>query len=258
MTPRQARTERRAAERKAKKLEMKRNKAAGAAPSAPESLYPSSDRKGALTNGTFASQTPAPAAPPLPTGFVSQTPSTRTEINRANAQHSTGPVTIQGKLASSRNSLKHGLASGQLIVAGEDPAAFESLLGALLEEHQPASPTEELLIHEMAQSYWLTQRAIRLQNECFNAEGVDEKRLSLYMRYQTTHNRAFHKALSTLMKIKKEHARGFVSQSAKRAPANPGFVRQNRIETPSTSQFVRQNADREDQNQAPLVKAEAA
>ncbi len=243
MTPRQARTERRAAERKAKKLEMKRSKAAGmvAAPSIPESLYPSSDRKGALTNGTFVSQSPAPAAPPLPSGFVSQTPSTRAEINRANAQHSTGPVTIQGKLASSRNSLKHGLASGQIIIPGEDPAAFDSLLGALLEEHQPASPTEELLIHEMAQSYWLTQRALRLQNECFTAEGIDDKRLALFLRYQTTHERAFHKSLATLMKMKKERARGFVSQPGESTPRAVEFVRQNDHAAAQRTGFVSQD-----------------
>ncbi|MBV9157656.1 MAG: hypothetical protein JO097_15430, partial [Acidobacteriaceae bacterium] len=69
----------------------------------------------------------------------------RAEINRQNAQHSTGPCSIQGKLASSRNSLKHGLASGTLIIAGEDPAAFAALLSDLSDEHQPANTTEELL-----------------------------------------------------------------------------------------------------------------
>ena len=43
----------------------------------------------------------------------------------------------------------------------------------------------------MAQSYWLEQRAIRLHNDCFTAEGIDERRLSLFLRYQTTYNRAF-------------------------------------------------------------------
>src|SRR5581483_7051226 len=87
-------------------------------------------------------------APPTPA--VSK----RAEINRANAQYSTGPTSAIGRLASSRNSLKHGLASGALILPGEDPAAFESLLDDLMKEQQPANPTEELLIHEMAQSWW--------------------------------------------------------------------------------------------------------
>ncbi len=145
---------------------------------------------------------------------------TRPEINRANAQHSTGPRSPEGKLASSRNSLKHGLASAQLIIPGEDPADFETLLSGLLDEHQPATPTEELLVRELAQSWWLAQRALRLQNECFTEKGVDEKRLSLFLRYQTTHERAFHKALNTLIRLKKDRTRGFVSQT--RAKAAPG------------------------------------
>lgn len=158
-------------------------------------------------------------------GFVSQaapTPGrTRAEINRANAAHSTGPVTPEGKAASSRNSLKHGLASGTLIIPGENPADFEALLQDLLHDHQPANTTEGLLVQEMAQSYWLTQRALRLQSECFSAEGIDEKRLALFLRYQTTHERAFHKALNVLIRLQKERrraehtsARGFVSQHA--------------------------------------------
>jgi len=172
-------------------------------------------------------------------------PSKRAEINRLNAQHSTGPKSPQGKMASSRNSLKHGLASGTIIVPGEDPVAFEALLHDLLEEHQPANTTEDLLIHEMAQSHWLAQRALRFQNECFAEDGVDEKRLALFLRYQTTHNRAFHKALATLLKLKKERGlpsgSGFVSQSTALPPDKGGFVPQNDRDSSAQAQFVREN-----------------
>jgi hypothetical protein len=166
--------------------------------------------------------------------------------NRANSLHSTGPKTVEGKLASSRNSLKHGLAAGQLVIPGEDPAAFETLLNELIEDRQPANIAEELLVKEMAQAYWLSQRAIRLQNECFTENGVDEKRLSLFLRYQTTYDRAFHKALDQLIRLQKERhkLRGFVSQSddspvllkpgLKRQPTlDPGFVSQNPSVSPS-------------------------
>jgi hypothetical protein len=155
---------------------------------------------------------------------------------------STGPRTPAGQLASSGNSLKHGLAAPRLIIPGEDPAAFQTLLAALLGEHLPATPTEELLVHEIAQSWWLTQRALRLQNECFTAEGVDQKRLALFLRYQTTHERASHKALSTLIRLKKDRARGFVSQSAAKAQLTPRFVSQNGAEESRPDQFVSQNA----------------
>src|SRR5581483_11383264 len=196
MTPRQARTERRTAERKAKKLESKKAKLDAAA--APEHFSP--------TSGGFVSHDralakifppdvvaeaiafrekvladldskPGPDTSQLDEAAYLSEPKTqrRAEINRANSQHSTGPRSPEGKLASSRNSLKHGLASGQMIIPGEDTAAFEALLHDLLEEHQPANPTEELLVNELAQSHWLTQRAIRFQNECFTEEGVEEE-----------------------------------------------------------------------------------
>ncbi len=233
MTARQARTERRAAERKARKAEQKRNRA--------------------MEDAMLPANVPA-------IGVVPQNAerSSRAEINRANAQRSTGPCTPEGKLASSRNSLKHGLASGEVIIAGEDPAAFEAVLRDLLEEHQPANPTQELLINEMAQSYWLEQRAIHLQNECFTEHGLDEKRLALFLRYQTTHHRAFHKALATLLQLRRGEARlaHFVSQRRAESGTRAGFVSQSDRHPLLSEQFVRQNAPLEHQETIrPLLQA---
>ena len=149
---------------------------------------------------------------------------------------STGPRTPEGKATSSRNSLKHGLSTGTLLIPGEDPAAFEAFRAALHQEHQPANVTEQLLVDDLAQSHWLRQRALRLQNECFTADGgVEEKRLALFLRYGTAHERAFHKALAALLRLQKERRksaqdalaqrpREFVSQTK---PAAPQFVSQN-------------------------------
>ncbi len=225
MTAREARNRRRAIERKEAKEARKLAKAAETEigfvlePNAGFMLYESSNE--AAGGG-------APWAEPNP-GFVSH----RAEINRQNAQHSTGPRSPEGRLASSRNSLKHGLSTGQIIVPGEDSAAFESLRHALLQEHQPTNATEELLVVEMAQSYWLAQRAIRLQNDCFTENGVDEKRLALFLRYYTTHDRAFHKSLNTLLRIKQNRAREQAeasrlkqSRAREQAKSNSGFVSQ--------------------------------
>jgi hypothetical protein len=211
MTTRQLRTQRRAAERREQKLARKIG-----------------------NQNDSQQQAAAPAA------------SIRAETNRANSQNSTGPRTPEGKLASSRNSFKHGLASAQLIISGEDPAAFDALLTDLLAEHQPANPTEQLLVLEMAQSYWLTQRAIRFQNQCFAPEGVNEKRLALFLRYQATHERAFHKALNTMIRLKKDRSRAFVSQElADSHPEKIGFVSQRATSAGAGSspeiEFVSQN-----------------
>jgi hypothetical protein len=241
MTPRQARTARRAADRKAKKIARKaatgipspeRSDTVHPAPAAQPRYNPELEREfqihGNSIRDRIARQTASGAS--ACTGFVSQDTAAgfaRAETNRANAHHSTGPRTSAGKLASSRNSFKHGLASAQLIIPGEDPAAFDALLAALLDEHQPANPTEDLLVQQIAQSFWLAQRAIRLQNQCFSSEAVDEKRLSLFLRYQTTYERAFHKALSMLLKLKKDRPRGFVSQTGDTSESDFGFVSQN-------------------------------
>ena len=41
--------------------------------------------------------------------------------NRLNAQASPGPRTAEGKAASSRNALTHGLTARTLLLEGEDP-----------------------------------------------------------------------------------------------------------------------------------------
>ena len=79
-------------------------------------------------------------------------PRSRAEVNRANAQHSTGPKSIIGKLRSSQNSFQHGLYSEQLVLPNEDPAEFDRLRATLRNEHQPANTTEEILVDELAQS----------------------------------------------------------------------------------------------------------
>ena len=140
--------------------------------------------------------------------------------NQANAQRSTGPTTDEGKAASARNNFRHGLASGQLIVPGEDPAEFEALAEGLFNEHQPGTTTEENLVLCMAQHFWLGQRAIRLQNEAFIAgQGVNQ--LSLLMRYQTSNQRAYNRCLGDLFKLRTERRNGFERQKKIDAESRP-------------------------------------
>ena len=104
------------------------------------------------------------------------------------------------------------------LLTTEDPVGFEALTQSLLDEHQATTPTELILIHSMAESLWLAQRAQRLQDTCIDpATGdiKDEKKFSLYLRYQTTHTRAFHKSLNDLTKLRSERRKaniGFEAQ----------------------------------------------
>ncbi len=80
--------------------------------------------------------------------------------------HSTGPHTIAGKDRSSQNARTHGLSSltsAFVLLPGEDPKEWVELVNDLTLEFQPASRSERILVTDMAQSHWLTQRAINLQ-----------------------------------------------------------------------------------------------
>ncbi|MFN0167601.1 MAG: hypothetical protein ACKV22_14320, partial [Bryobacteraceae bacterium] len=61
--------------------------------------------------------------------------------NRANARKSTGPKTPAGKVRSSQNALRHGLASRQIVLNTEDEAAFQALYAEFLDEYQPSDAT---------------------------------------------------------------------------------------------------------------------
>jgi hypothetical protein len=150
--------------------------------------------------------------------------------NQANAQHSTGPATEEGKARSARNNFRHGLASGQLIVPGEDPAEFEALSEDLFHEHQPATPTEENLVLSMAQHFWLGQRAIRLQNEAF-AAGGSVAQLSLLLRYQTSNQRAYSRCFTDLFKLRAERHRDESARFREAKTAISGFESQKTSET---------------------------
>jgi hypothetical protein len=117
----------------------------------------------------------------------------------------------------------HGLARHQngsfKLVASESQDAFDSFKQALVDEHQPATETESILVNNMVESHWLSQRAQRLQDTCLDSHTgaiLDEKQFSLYMRYQTTHTRAFHKSLNDLLKLRAEKRKAEIGFEAQR------------------------------------------
>jgi len=143
--------------------------------------------------------------------------------NCANAQLSTGPTSAAGLAAIAHNNFRHGLASAFIILPSEDRAAYDDLLLNLNLEFSPSTETEEILVTAMAQHHWLKQRALRLQQPIFEAAletgaAPDAKQLGLYLRYQSTNDRAYHKALSQLLRLRsgrRSSEIGFESQKAR-------------------------------------------
>jgi hypothetical protein len=287
MTSRELRKQRREAERKARKLEYRQSRAAASASETcgAGSLAGEPVAGPACTPGERSSSALTPS-PELLDEFsaeeLAEMAALRARVHaRAGISYlpaapvapkpkggPTGPTTPEGKATSSGNSLKHGLASGRIIIPGEDPAAFEALVSDLIEGHAPANETESLLVQQMAQSWWLMQRAIRLQNQAFTETRLDTHKLALLLRYQTTHERAFYRALNSLIKLQKQrrtsapefvsqkpvgarHASPvsqgtgsgseFVSQSQSAMSHNIGFVSQNAGQWTIDTEFVSQN-----------------
>jgi hypothetical protein len=143
------------------------------------------------------------------------------EANRENAKLSTGPKSETGKAASALNNTRHGLAGAFRVLPTESQSEFAALLAILRDEHQPATFTETTLVDAMAQHHWLRQRALHLESSCYDpttGQIADPKQLALLLRYQTTHERAFHKALNDLLKLraaKQKEQIGFESQQRK-------------------------------------------
>jgi hypothetical protein len=160
-----------------------------------------------------------------PQGATNVATDAQISANQQNSQHSTGPKTESGKTASCQNNFKYGLTGASFTVLdSEDQDEYDHVLCGLRFEHQPSTMTESILVEKMAQSYWLRKRALYLQDQCATDEDStleeQQKQLALFIRYQTTHDRAFHTALNSLLKLRAEKRKaefGFESQKRREA-----------------------------------------
>ena len=136
--------------------------------------------------------------------------SAQQSANQQNAQHSTGPRTAEGKAKSSHNSSTHGLSGRRFgMLHFESQEEYDELEAGLMAEHGATTLTETLLARKMAQSWWLRERAQFFIDALLPDESgkafLDD--VPLYMRYQAQHDRAFHKALNDLLKLRAERRR---------------------------------------------------
>ncbi|HEY1950630.1 MAG TPA: hypothetical protein VGG97_26690, partial [Bryobacteraceae bacterium] len=74
-----------------------------------------------------------------------------------------------------------------------------------------------ILVERMAQHHWLRNRALHYQNHYLESgDESNASQVSLFMRYETMHERAFHKCLADILKIRAEKQKqeiGFASQA---------------------------------------------
>lgn len=90
--------------------------------------------------------------------------------SRANGAKSKGPATPEGKLISSRNSTRHGLFAENVVLETEKTGAFLELVESLFEEHNPRTPTQKLLVENIAAARWRQWRIWGMEKVAFDDE----------------------------------------------------------------------------------------
>ena len=157
------RTERREAERIARKLafqEQRRQAAAAqASPVSPTVAEPEAEAElqpeGHLQTEAQLQPESEPEIPAISEAQLA--------ANRANAQRSTGATTPEGKAKSSMNALKHGLTGKTVLLPTDDPAEYDWLLQAHIGGLKPATEEELALVQSMVDSAWRITRIKTLE-----------------------------------------------------------------------------------------------
>ncbi len=99
--------------------------------------------------------------------------------NRANAQRSTGPRSVEGKSVSRFNALKHGADAASPVIPGEDPAEYETLVSEYQNHFQPQTPDERYHVQTMIDSDWQKRRLGQLETELYVILDAENPGMSL-------------------------------------------------------------------------------
>jgi hypothetical protein len=75
--------------------------------------------------------------------------------NRSNSQHSTGPRSVSGKQASSRNAIKHGLLAKRLAFRDKgEEMEFKAFADNLQLDSQPEGTLERMVAEDICATWW--------------------------------------------------------------------------------------------------------
>jgi hypothetical protein len=98
------------------------------------------------------------------------TTSRKSESARANGAKSRGPITPEGKLASSQNAAQHGIFSRTMVLQCESQLRFEQVLAELKDQVQPRNATESGYVEIMAIARWRQMRVWAVQKTAIELE----------------------------------------------------------------------------------------
>jgi hypothetical protein len=146
------------------------------------------------------------------------------KANRANAKRSTGPVTEEGKQASSQNARRHDQLSSCVVLKAESTPIFDDMMDSFIAEFQPKTANESALVETMAVARWKLCRNWILHTALLEVETVKQdpsagnapvitalafksladssQSLHLLHRYEVSLDRQYSRALNNLLKVR--------------------------------------------------------
>ena len=90
------------------------------------------------------------------------------EINRANAQKSSGPTSRTGKQRSSMNAMKHNLTGQSMILLEAETEAYNRMGAAMLIDLKPKSEPERQIAQKIIDSNFRLNRLTAIENNLFS------------------------------------------------------------------------------------------
>ena len=150
--------------------------------------------------------------------------SSKAATARINGAKSSGPITDEGKAASSQNSLKHGLTSSRVVLPHESQEAYDKLEASLINRFKPTDDLESELVEEMATARWrlrrieameaaLFKKAIKQHEEAGDPDALDiayaevaeSKSYRMLVRHAAQLRRAYEKAWKEIQVLQSQH-----------------------------------------------------
>ncbi len=128
--------------------------------------------------------------------------------NKQNAQLATGPKTTNGKEVVSKNAIKHGIFTKDLIVSSdienESADEYQSILNNLVDCLLPCNQMESLLVEKIAADFWRLRRTIRFETGSI-ARAV-ESLLSEFYSYSRPNNEKIEEEIEEKQRVMKWNA----------------------------------------------------
>ena len=160
--------------------------------------------------------------------------------NRANAAHSTGPRTHEGKARCASNALRQGLTAARLVVRDDEREEFETFRADLAGELAPQGPVETTIFHDLLHAAWNLQRFRRIEAECA-PDPADEAAaafLDRLGRYQARAQRAFYRALRELRMVQTNRALRAIKLTEEEDASVPAIADINEMTKQSQSEVT--------------------